>query len=98
MKQTKTQKISSIYGRIELQFVTKQRGAWNWARTRGYYRLIYSPYMKPGKISRIRPGEKVLWTSSQVTADYKGGRWGYGQAEKDAINELKNTSFAELNK
>jgi len=87
------EKLSKQYGAIRLQQITDQIHSWKWANSRGYYRIIRSPYMSPGLINRIRIGEEIVWKSRDVTFDYEGGHWGHGSALYDAEERFKNTYF-----
>ncbi len=76
-----------VWGCLRLQWVSLPLGAWKYARTRGYYRIVASPYMHRAWHNTLRPGEKVLAETWQCTQDYAGGAWGFeGQARRIAVN------------
>ena len=65
------------YGALRLQWVSMDVGGWTHARTRGYWRIIASPYRHASRINRLRPGEVVIDSTGQCTEDYAGGFWGW---------------------
>lgn len=74
-----------VWGCLRLQWVALPLGAWKYARTRGYYRIVASPYMSRAGNNALRRGEKVLAETWQCTSDYAGGTWGLkGPAESIA--------------
>ena len=76
-----------VWGCLRLQWVSLPLGAWKYARTRGHYRIVASPYMHRAWHNTLRPGEKVLAETPQCTGDYAGGVWGFeGSAESIAAD------------
>ena len=72
--------------KVVMQYVSKAKGGWSNARTRGYYRVAV---VDPTRHHRRRSELGYLgtiWTSDDVTHDYAGGRWGYGAAARTAQN------------
>lgn len=89
MTNERTQIIQSDdkYGCIYLQCVSIALGAWKWADSREYYRVVYSPYMRPAKTNQLRQGEHVISEGPEHTGDYKGGSWGYQWSKYEQLLE-----------
>ena len=75
-----------VWGCLRLQWVSLPLGEWRYSRTRGYYRIVASPYMS-GAGNTLRPGEKVLTETPQCTGDYAGGVWGFKDPAKSIATD-----------
>ena len=76
-----------------VQQVTESLGGWEWAKTKGHYRVLLVDEDKliqlaeQGKslqavhLRSTCPAAEVVYESGTVTFDYPTGKWGYEQAE-----------------
>ena len=80
--------------RIAVQWVSHCKGAWQWARTRGHYRVaIVDPALHHESI-RHRGYLGTLYDGPQCTHDYAGGVWGYSESSRIAATVA--TAVAQL--
>ncbi|SDU13652.1 hypothetical protein SAMN05444156_2176 [Verrucomicrobium sp. GAS474] len=78
---------------IEIQHISLAKGGWEWARTRGEIRVAA---IDPERYHRKTNHKGYLGTfsrSSDVTFDYPAGKWGYGRAEKKALEIAKSLAM-----
>ena len=87
-------KIDKRYGRLELQYVSEANGAWEHGN-RGRIRVVFSHHLAEPAINVVLPHDKVLFESGTVCLDYPGGVWGYGSAEREAVEIFKKYSLVK---
>lgn len=59
-------------------WISKQRGAWVHARTRGVWRVIIADTTQPRFWwARSRACREIVWESPDCTRDYGGGAYGF---------------------
>ena len=77
-------------GWVVYQEVSVKNGGWKWCNKRGFFRVVlthHNPEVYKGNI--VRPGDVVLFETSDCCFDYPGGDWGYEEKE-DAAKEFFN--------
>lgn len=67
-----------------MQTIAEAKGAWKWAHRRGRIRAAIVDMSRPHRQINHSGYLQTIICSGSVCLDYTGGKWGYGDAKRDA--------------